>query len=724
MTKSGKFKIVMILGSILILSYGLLSFQTNNENPQRVRYSINKNEWKFFLGEEKDAYKKSFDDSKWLNVTIPHDFDGGSDGVNNTVFLGRFDFKNDPDKRLMYLGPGWYRTKFTIDKQYAGKKIFIDFEAVSLEAKVWVNGKEAGGHKGGYTGFSIDITDLVKPGSENILVVRADNSNNPAIAPWMADEKNSFPYSYDYTVYGGIYRDVWISITDPVKIEKVFNTPVCGGQAPAVLTIETRVKNYSKITHDVSLNTMVFDPQGKLVSTLKTTKTINGGGEITYKQMESALGKIQLWDIDNPNLYKVISTISYENTEVDNYESTFGFRYFTLANNTAFRLNGKKLLIRGVNRHQDMEGVGYAMPNEQHRRDVELLKSAGFNFIRHAHYPCDVEFAKACNELGVMLWLEIPLTGSTSQDPAFLENCKSQLTEMIEEFYNDPAVIVWGIGNESDRSGAPESASNDVFGELVKLAKKLDATRPTTGCNYQYESNQKLVDVYAPQDWSGWYSGTLSEYKPTSIIGEYGSDIHYPNHSEQKFDPTINYNSSGIPDFWSQEYGAFLHEYKVSVGEARADSFPGQCMWVGFDFASPRLGRGMNPIPYMNQKGIFLHDHKTPKDIFYFYQSMYRKASDYPMVYIVSESWTDRWTEPARKDVWVYSNCDSVELFNDYGKISFGKRTKNAGPRGDTRFQWDSADVKYNVLYAEGWFNNAIVARDTILLKNLPQVPK
>ncbi|MBN2484870.1 MAG: hypothetical protein JXB34_02745 [Bacteroidales bacterium] len=701
----------------------LLGFTINNDNSPRVRYSINNNSWKFFPGEANDAIKKSFDDSKWLNIVLPHDFNGGVDGVNNTVFLGRFDFKNDPDKMLMYKGPGWYRATFSIDKKFAGKKVFIEFEAVSLEAGVWVNGKYAGGHKGGYTAFSVDVTNLIKPGQENLLVVRADNSNNPNIAPWMADEKNSFPYSFDYAVYGGIYRDVWINITDPVKIEKVFNTPVCGGQAPAVVTIETRVRNYSKIPRDISLSTIIYNPDGKLVSTLKTTKPVKGEEQITFKQMESALGNVQFWDTDNPKLYRVVSTISYDGNVVDNFESTFGFRYFTFQNNTAFQINGKKKLLRGVNRHQDMEGFGYALPDEQYRNDVKLLKDAGFNFIRHAHYPCDVEFARACDESGVMLWLEIPLTGSTSETPAFLENCRQQLTEMIEQFYNNPSVIVWGIGNESDRSGAPEAVSNHVFGELVKLSRKLDPTRPVTGCNFQYKSNQDIVDVYSPQDWAGWYGGTINRYNPTSIIGEYGADMEYTNHSEEKFDIGKDYNSSGIPGFWSQEYGALLHEFKVSKGESVSDSFPGHCVWVGFDFASPRLGRGMNPIPYMNQKGLFLHDHKTPKDAYYFYQSMYRDAADFPMVYIVSESWADRWTEPARKDVWVYSNCDSVMLYNGYGKLPFGTRTKTAGPRGDTRFQWDSADVRYNVLYAEGWFNNQIVARDTLLLKNLPEFP-
>ena len=367
-----------------------------------------------------------------------------------------------------------------------------------------------------------------------------------------------------------------------------------------------------------------------------------------------------------------------------------------------------------------MEGLGYALSNEQHWLDAKIIKEAGFNFVRHAHYPSDPAFTKACDELGLMLWLEIPLTGSTSEDPDFLENCKQQITEMIEQNYNNPSVVVWGIGNESDRSGASEAVSNQIFGEIVKAAKKVDQNRPITGCNFIYESNQKIVDVYSPQEWSGWYEGLLSNYKPRDIIGEYGADTHITNHSDEKFRLDSNYHAAQKPAFWSQEYGAFVHEYKVSVGESSRDLFPGHCVWVAFDFASPRADRMANPIPFMNQKGLILHDHKTKKDVYYFYQSTYRSAAELPMVYIVSHSWTDRWTEIGKKDIWVYSNCDSVELFNDYGSLSFGKKIKNAGPRGDTRFQWDAADVKYNVLYAEGWYKNQVVARDTIILQNLP----
>lgn len=715
--KNGVMKKLMYVLPLIVLPFLFLSFSQLNTGFERVRFSLDKQVWKFKKADVKNGQKVSFNDADWLSVTIPHDFNGGSDGVNNDVFKGRFDFEYDPDARTMYKGPAWYRTNFTVEEKYKGKRIFVDFEAVSLEATVWINGKQVGNHQGGYTAFSFDVTDYVKFGKPNVLAVKADNSNNSAIAPWMADEKNSFPYSFDYAIYGGIYRDVWLTIAEEVKIENVFNTPVCGGQAPAVLTMNTKVKNYSKTEKQVLLTSVVYNPLGKEVTTLKRKKTIAAGETVNIQQSESSIGELFLWSPDTPQVYKVKSTLSMDGAEIDQFESVFGFRYYSLANHQPFMLNGVQTLIRGVNRHQDMEKKGYALSNEQHIKDAQLIKDAGFNFVRHAHYPCDPVFAQAAMEMGLMLWLEIPLTGSTSDNPLFLENCKSQLQEMIEQNYNNPAVILWGIGNESDRSGANENISNKVFGQLVKKAHELDPNRLVTGCNYQYKSNQDLVDIYAPQQWGGWYMDVISSYKPHEIIGEYGADIDMDIRTNEVFDVDKNYYAGGRPEFWSQEYGAFLHEYKVSIGEAYKDSFPGHCVWVAFDFSSPRLGRDSNPIPYMNQKGLMMHDHKTKKDVYYMYQSMYRKAGDFPMLYIVPGTWASKPEDAKNTSIWTYSNCDSVSLYNGSKDFPLGTRIKNAGPRGDTRFQWDNVRINGDKIIAEGWFNNEIVARDTVVVK-------
>ncbi len=713
--KNNKKRNLKVFISILLFSSLTLHAE------KRTRYSINEQGWKFIRQDVKNAHKSSFNDLEWMDISLPHDFNGGSDGIHNDVFLGRFDFRNDPNKRLMYKGPAWYRCQLNIGEEHKGKRVFIEFEAASLETQLYVNGKKVGTHQGGYTAFSFDITDYLKLGKENTLALRVDNRNNPQIAPWMADEKGSFPFSFDYAVYGGIYRDVWINITDPVKIERVLNTPVVGGQAPAVVKVETRVKNYSKSSVKATLQTIIKDPKNKEISRLKASKEIPSGEQVCFTQSESNLGNLVLWSPQNPKLYTVESQLSYDGKVVDAYSSSFGVRYYTLTQGEGFSINGKASFIKGVNRHQDMAGVGYAMSNQEHRNDVLMMKEAGFNFIRHAHYPCDPSFAEACQEEGVMLWLEIPLTGSVSDDPLFLENCKQQLTEMIEQNYNNPAVIVWGIGNESDRSGGNEKVSNHIFGELAALAKELDPNRPTTGCNWQYKSNQSIVDVYSPQDWSGWYGNkTPIEYSPSSIIGEYGADMHIPKHTEEKFHIDSSYVMGNNLDQWSQEFGCFLHEVKVSKGFEQKENFPGHCVWVGFDFASPRIGRDQNPIPNMNQKGLVSHDRKIKKDAYYFYQSMYRSAKDYPMLYIVSHTWTDRWAEPEMKDVWVYSNCDSVQLYNAMDGEALGMKTKSAGPMKDTRFLWKNADIKYNVLYAEGWYKGEIAARDTIMLEHLP----
>jgi beta-galactosidase len=699
-----------------VISCTFLSFNSLTPEFERVRYSLDQEAWKFKKADVKNGQKIALNDADWLDITIPHDFNGGIDGVNNDVFKGRFNFALDPDERMMYKGPGWYRMQFNVDTKYKGKRIFIEFEAVSLEATVWVNEKMAGHHQGGYTAFTLDVTDYIKFGKTNVLAVKADNSNNPAIAPWMADEKKPFPYSFDYAIYGGIYRDVWLTITDDVKIETVLNTPICGGQAAAVLNIDTRVKNYSDNEKIVILSSEVYNPKGELVTTLTRKKTIAAGEMLTIQQSETSIGDLYYWSPDKPQIYKVKSTLSYDGKEVDQFESVFGFRYYTLANHQPFMLNGKQLLIRGINRHQDMEGCGYALSNEQHRSDAQLLKDAGFNFVRHAHYPCDQEFAKSAMELGLMLWLEIPLTGSTSEDPLFGQNCKSQLTEMIEQYYNNPAVILWGIGNESDRSGGGEAVSNALYSDLIKEANALDQNRIATGCNYKFKSNQDLTNVYAPQDWSGWYHGSMSEYKPKEIIGEYGSDIDVNIRTNETFDIHTNYSAAGKPKFWSQEYGAFLHEYKVSIGEAYKDSFPGHFAWVAFDFASPRLDRTSNPIPFMNQKGLIMHDHKTKKDVYYFYQSMYRKASDYPMLYIVPSTWVNNDEDAKNASIWAYSNCDSVRLYKGAEKVFLGTRIKNSGPRKDTRFQWDNVEIQADII-AEGWYNGEMVVEDTVLIK-------
>jgi len=682
----------------------------------RQHYTINSQTWKFNKSNLTGAEVIGYNDAGWLSVTIPHDFNGGVDNVNNDVFSGP----------SMYRGIGWYRTHFTMGSQYQGKKVFIEFEAVSLVADVWLNGAYLGQHKGGYTAFSFDITSNVVFGGDNVLAVKANSANNPQVAPWMYTPFGTYPSSYDYAVYGGIYRDVWITITDQAKVEATFVTTPNISAASSQVRVRTEVKNYAAAAQSVTLTTSIVDAADAQVTSMATTQSIAVGQTYTFDQTSSAISSPHLWSPASPYLYKVRSALTVAGAEIDQFESPLGFRWFTMpAANAAFSINGQTLFLQGVNRHQDRQGRGYALTNEQHLYDIQLIKNAGFNFLRHAHYPADPAIMKACDSLGLLVWSEIPVTVSMSTDAAFLTNAQSQLTEMIRQNYNHPSVILWSIGNESDQAvnnGNPaltEAYTNTFNTALNTLAHQLDATRRTTSSNWKLASNQNIVDVYSPQDWSGWYTGVYSNYTPTRFVSEYGADAEITRHKEP--------GTQVIMD-WSQEYQCRLHEYFVARGQERKNLFTGQAVWAMFDFASPRSDRiaaNGNTINYMNQKGLFLEDHTTPKDVYYFYKSFYTNANTAPMVYIVSHTWLDRWTAAASKTVWAYSNCDSVELFNSYGTQSFGKRARTDGEHATikTRFQWNNINVRYNVLCAHCLVGGSVMARDTIILRNLPSPP-
>jgi len=674
----------------------------------RDKISISGLSWKFIKQDVAGAQVAGFNDVAWTTIKLPHDFNGGIDGVNNDMFKG-------PSQ---YRGPAWYRTTFTVDAANSARKVFVEFEGAALVATVWVNGDSIGQHRGGYTSFTFDITASVKFGQNNVLAVRVTSANDPTVAPWMFSPFGTYPTSYDYGVYGGIYRDVSLIITDKIKIEATFQSTPNVSVASSLVKVRSEVHNYDAAAQTVLLQTLLLDATGAQVTSMQSSQSIPAGQTVTFVQTSASVAAPHLWSPSAPYLYTVRSIALVNSVENDRVENKLGFRWYQLSDGAAFKLNGQNLFLRGVNRHQDRAGYGYALTNDQSVYDIALIKSAGFNFMRHAHYPADQSVMNACDSLGIMVWLEIPMTVCISTNAGFKTNVLSQLTEMIRQNYNHPSVVVWGMGNESDqdvgKNGDPltEAYSNQMITGLDAQAHILDSTRVTTGCNWLYTSNHSLVDVYSPQDWNGWYGGVYTDYNPSSIIGEYGADADINVHKE-----------TGVLDDWSQEYQCRLLEYKVSKAETVSSVCPGHCLWIAFDFASPRADRviapNSNTINYMNQKGIFTHDRK-PKDAYYFYKSFQTSGATAPMVYIVSHTWLNRWTAPGAKNIWAYSNCDSVELFNDYGKTSFGKRARTGGELGNTRFEWNAANVKDNVLYAVGYVNSQPVARDTIILNNLP----
>jgi beta-galactosidase/beta-glucuronidase len=336
--------------------------------------------WKFQLGDFSTAEKPGFDDSAWESVGLPHSF--------STPYFMSPDF---------YTGYGWYRKSFDIPAAWQGKRISLEFEAAFQDAEIFVNGEKAGSHQGGYVGFPIDITKQVKTGA-NIVAVRLNNLWKPGLAPRAGEHVFS----------GGIYRNVRLVATDPLHVTwfgTFVTTPKISGSS-ADVNVKTEVRNERATAVDAELRTAILDPKGAVVSRTSGKLHIAPGDTAVFDQNLPAVGNPQLWDIGKPNLYQAVSQVCLEGKPVDRYDTTFGIRSIEWSADKGFFLNGRHVYLQGANVHQDQAGWGDAVTDSGHRRDVAMMKEAGFNFLRGSHYPPPPARTRACDEMGMLYWSE------------------------------------------------------------------------------------------------------------------------------------------------------------------------------------------------------------------------------------------------------------------------------------------------------------------------------
>jgi beta-galactosidase len=344
---------------------------------------------------------------------------------------------------------------------------------------------------------------------------------------------------------------------------------------------------------------------------------------------------------------------------IDDITERFGYRWFSFDPDLGFSLNGRRMRLQGVNRHQDRYGYGNALSNELHRFDMAMIKSLGANFVRLAHYPQDPAVLEACDSLGLLVWEEIPVVTSVGKE-AFAANARTMLIEMITQHFNHPSIIIWGLMNETMRS-QPEDEIHwtvDLCRELHTMAKRLDPSRKTAQAQFGDRGTDILAitDIRGWNRYFGWYYGEFSEFGPfldadrqkapgqVIMVSEYGADNLRGYHSERP-----------MPSDFTEEWALALHK---STWQQIVDRpyIAGSAVWNMFDFASDeKTGND----PRINQKGLATFDRK-PKDAFYYYQSQW---SDTPMVYIVSRTWRERYgVNGEQKDLEVFSNGDSVEV--------------------------------------------------------------
>ena len=661
-------------------------YLTGNLTAQsRVIENIN-SQWLFHKGDLKFATKQNIDEKAWDLVNIPHTWNA-DDSFDKRGIDDGFDIMY-----YYYRGPGWYRKWIKLEEEDANRRILLYFEAANAVAEVFVNDKLVGKHIGGYSGFQFDITDFVKFDSSNLISVKVDNSYNYDIPPHRAD----------YTMYGGIYRDVLLVKTDKIFIDKLLIQTNDVSKSSGKIKLLTKLDNKSNYT-DLKLRFTLIDPSGfelekKDINILTQPKQIIKN-EYDFTTVENP----ELWSPTNPKLYKVKTELLSNGKIVDELTQKFGFRFYRFDAKKGFFLNGNHLSLKGVNRHQDRAGYGWALTNDLHYEDMSIIKSMGANFVRMAHYQQDQAVLNACDELGLLVWEEIAVVTSVGHEK-FKINAKNMLREMITEHYNHPSIIVWGLMNETDATPPPGDFNwnYELCLELNSMAKKLDPTRYTTQAQKGDDTTgiSKITDISGWNRYFGWYYGAFEDFgkfmdeqkklnpgQPT-LISEYGAGSEKGYHKE-------------IPDpsDFTEEWQIMFHRSALKQIVDRP-WIAGACVWNMFSFASEEK---QGSIKHINQKGLVTWDRKA-KDVFYFYQS---KWLDEAMIYIVSHTWLERsGANGEKKKIEVFSNCDKVELFNK-GK-NLGIKTSN--------FVWDvEFSEGKNALRAVGE-KNSVKVTDEILI--------
>ncbi len=630
----------------------------------------------------------------WQAVSLPH-------CVNATDAV-------DPDINY-YQGPSWYRTRLKIENPYKNGRTLLHFEGAGQKTEVFVYTTKVGSHSGGYDEFTVDITEAVEEfkKSETFqklfkgsipISIRTDNSRDLELIPSNLS---------DFNLYGGLYRYVNLIYAPTVSLEKVFvNSSVDKNGRQARLNVKARLYNPAN-QKQVIISIRLIDPSGKL---LQQTEKIISTSMQDFPIAEFSVRNPLMWSTERPALYTVETEIETNDGNFKQVEK-IGFRNFEFEKKGPFLLNGKRVLLRGTHRHEDHAGVAAAMTENQMREEMISMKEMGVNFIRLGHYQQSRIILDLCDSLGIVVWEEIPWCRGGLGGNKYKELARSMLTNMIEQHFNHPSVIIWGLGNENDWPGDFPEFDREKIREFMKelndLSHKLDSSRKTAirRCDFCKD----IVDVYSPSIWAGWYRGIYTEYKKISeeefnkvdhfLHVEWGGDSHAGRHSEnpdnllQKI-PTGDGGDERAGDAslyggaarmakdsdWNENYICNLVDWHLKEQETM-EWLTGTAQWPFKDFSTPV--RPDNPVPYMNQKGVVERD-LTRKEAYYVFQSYWATK---PMVHIYGHSWPIRWGEEGElKMIKVFSNCEEAELFVN-GK-SYGVKNRNSQDYPAAGLRW------------------------------------
>lgn len=631
-------------------------------------------------------------DANWLYLErntdqLPVDDDAAYQKINLPHTWNALDALETKDYRK---AASWYRKNLEITEAQQKQRLYLRFGAAGQQARVYLNGEELTRHMGGYSAFTCELTGKVHVGQNRVDV-------------WVSnqDQKYLIPLSGDFNFYGGLYRSVQLITAPDVSISRrhfggpgyrVWSEKVSDESAD--LNVVVQVDNGSAKSVAITVSVRVLDRADQIVSS--GTAPICEISPWRTEPIALTLPPVttpRLWSPENPELYRVEIELSCDGRVLDVAYINHGFRWFRFTADAGFFLNGKPYQLKGVNRHQDFYREGNAVPLQRHLDDVRLMKEAGVNWLRMAHYQQSDYLLQLCDEMGLLVWEEIPYVNKGNVED-IEPVARSMMKDLIEQHFNHPAIILWGMGNEvwmGDR-GDGKAQNYDFIARLNDMIHREDPVRKTVFVQSDRNSASDLKvtgipDVFGYNLYRGWYGkpgyeslterlNELHRMDPDRplILSEFGADADTSVHTEtpRKQDFSLEYQNDFLASYLDQT--------------AKLDWLCGVNWWCFADFgAAHRDGS----IPHMNLKGLVTFDRQRKKDAFFIIKSRW---STEPVLYLESPFWTERSGEP-EKTYRVFTNFPEVELFHN-GK-SLGRQTEG--------FHWKVRLVEgENALLAKG----------------------
>lgn len=579
----------------------------------------------------------------WEQVNVPHTWNADDMQKKTNSF---------------YAGVAYYRKHYVFPESLEGKRLFLRFEGVGTCAEVYVNGYLVGTHKGAYSAFVCEIGSQVRLGEENEIVVKADNAARPDVIP-----VNHALFG----VYGGIYRPVWLIVTEPCNIvvndcasPGVYITQKNVSKQSADVSVRVKLDNATLAPAALELENAIYTREGKLVKVHRQSFELTPQGVQNYVS-DFKISHPHLWQgREDPYLYKVVSRLKQDGQVIDEVIQPLGLRKYEAVAGKGFFLNGKKYPMYGVTRHQDWWGMGSALTNREHDFDLEQIMEVGATTVRFAHYQQSDYIYSRCDTLGLIIWAEIPFVNRvTGQE---WDNVHQQMRELIRQSFNHPSIYVWGIHNEVYHPHGYTAALTQSVHDLCKLEDPDRYTVAVNGYGHAEHPVNGNTDIQGMNRYFGWYEKKIQDIKPwiekmekeypwqRLMLTEYGADANIEHQTELLGD-ALNWGS----DFYPETFQTKTHEYQWGV-ISQHPYILASYLWNMFDFAVPQWKRG--GVDARNMKGLITFDRKIRKDAFYWYKANWSKE---PVLYLTQRRNTER--ERRETSVTVYSNLGTPRVF-------------------------------------------------------------